>query len=1508
VQTFLATKLAEYLSEKTHSEISIERLKISGLLHVELNNLVVIDEEDTLMLDAQRIKINMNLPALMDNQLHVRLLELDSVYFNLREDSRDQELNLTKLVNHFISETEDTTSSSMQITVDRLAIKGAHYKMDLYSAPNFDEGGMNYTHLDADSVNLVISDFYLDGDTLVGRMEKLSLKEMCGFILDDFSGMIRLSDKGINIDNFHIHSGSSWGYISKYSMIYPRWEAWLEFIDSVRFRAVVDSAQLNIDDIKYFSTTVAGMYDTLQFRGRVRGPISNLKVRKATINFKKNTHFTGNVTMTGLPDIEQTFVMIKTRSLQFNSWEANQFYLPGKKRLAMPEMLNRLGTIKVKGRFTGFYNDFVSNAQYQTDLGIIKTDLLLKPYGRHAKELEYKGKLVMTNFNIGRLLDNDMLGKITMVAGLNGSGIDELADATYDIDFSSIDIGEFSYKDVSIKGTIKEERIVAEMESSDGPFQLKSYGSFDYHDSLPAVELYADITNARIARLLLLNTDTLGMVSGKFDIKMEGSNLDNLTGSLAVDSLTYTVEDSKYFTDSIRLITKTENNYDRFIRLNSEWADANIFGQFRLSELELTYTILFKEIFPSLVKTYGIAEYENSEQDKLMENDHIHFDIDLKDTRDLYEIFFPAAKMAKGTKITGFYNLEMDSMEFQFVSPKVSYDRYYANNIKLNIVKSPRDLILNLESEYFKSKSIFAFDSMKINLFVERDTIDYHIKWGKRNNHSNSGNMNGTVMLTADEIDAYFEGGTFWINDTMWMLSDKGHLNYTYHNFKATDFSIYSDENSFDLYGSLSEKPDDILHFDFKNFDLSLLDFYLIENYFTDLDGHLTGRFELSNIWTQVGFSSEFNIQDFRLNKTYLGDASVNSLYSRSREAFVIDMKLQNQNDSIPVKYLDLGGFYYPYHKSNNFDLDLYFNQFPVRSLEAYLSSFTSLITGEINGKLKIRGSFDAPLVLGDLDANITAMRVDYLGTVYRLHDKLYFKENYFGFDNAYIYDPEYAHTQDHIGLATVHIKHHKYTDYSLFVDVRPSNLRVLDLKADQNDLFYGKAYGTGDFKLFGPFNNLTLTMNMKAGQNSKIAIPVASETVAEKADFITFIQHDDTIQIHNELDINQDDEFTIDMDMTMEVTPATQIEIVLDEVVGDKISARGKGTIRMLYDRQDNFNIYGKYIIDRGDYLFTMQNVLNKHFTIEPGSYIIWDGNLEDAQIKMKAIYRTEAKLYDLLQQVDQSEEFKKRASKVNCIIYLEGDLYSPSIKFDIELPDESMATRELVKQLLTLSNGENGSEELNRNFISLLVLGRFMPPSGYDAGTNPDALSKNATEMVANQVGNILNQLSDEVEIGVDWNPGDEMTTQEVAIALSYSMLNDRLIIDGRFGTGGGSTSPESAQRIVGDLNVEYKFTKDGRIRGRVFNRTNYYDPLTRKAPYTQGVGIVYRKEFDNLYELFHRTDAERREIERSEEAEELRKSERKKRKEKRTVDKQNRKAYRKKKKQQKENSTTE
>jgi hypothetical protein len=383
-----------------------------------------------------------------------------------------------------------------------------------------------------------------------------------------------------------------------------------------------------------------------------------------------------------------------------------------------------------------------------------------------------------------------------------------------------------------------------------------------------------------------------------------------------------------------------------------------------------------------------------------------------------------------------------------------------------------------------------------------------------------------------------------------------------------------------------------------------------------------------------------------------------------------------------------------------------------------------------------------------------------------------------------------------------------------------------------------------------GSFDKIKMDMEITPVGDAYIAIPITNQINAKETEFLSFIVKDSSLLKLNSDD--KDDDLKIIIDMVMNVKPNTTVELVMDEKVGDVISARGLGKLKITYDEDENLKMYGKYVIERGNYLFTMQNIINKRFIIDQGSSIVWDGEVEDAKIDMRAIYRTDAKLWDLVQQIDTSDIYKRK-SKVNCIINISGNLYNPKVTFDIELPDESIATQELVNSLISpQSTGNN--EDLNKNFVSLLVLGTFQAPSGYESNeVNSTLLTHNATEMLAEQVGNLLNQLSDEVEIGLAWNPGDDITTQEIAVALSYSMLDDRLLIDGKFGTGGGSTAEDASARIVGDLNVEYKLTKDGRIRAKVFNRTNYYDPISRKAPYTQGVGISFRKDFNNFNELF-------------------------------------------------------
>ncbi|MCK5840429.1 MAG: translocation/assembly module TamB domain-containing protein [Bacteroidales bacterium] len=1487
VQTYLANQFSDYLSSKTNTEISIGRLDISGLLSIKIHDLFVIDQEDSVMVDSKEISIDVNLLALLNDELHITNVTIDSTYFALLEDHRDSVLNLVKIIDYFGSGDTTKSESNLKIKVDKLHIKGAHYVMDIWSSTNFDDGGMNYTHLDVKDVDLIIDRFYVDGDTLFGNMVKLKAYEKCGFDLQQFGGEIKLSSAGLVIHNFNFRTPSSWAY-ADFEMRYKHWPDWLEFLDNIRFNTQIDSAQINLEDIQYFATSMKGMQDTLLISGNIRGPISNLKLRKGKVYFKKNTHFIGDITMTGLPDIEQSFMLIKAKDLTTSYYDLHSFLLPDKKRLPLPEKLKTLGNIQIKGRFTGFYNDFVSKASYKTKLGLLTTDILLKPHHNQNKKVEYHGRLTTTNFHLGALIDGETYGGVNLKASIDGFGLDQNAQATYKIDIASIYISKYQYQDVLIDGKIENERIDAKLISKDGDFKLEANGSIDFHDSLPAYQLRMNVKNARIARLFLLDEDTLGRISGKLNVDMQGDDIDNINGVLSMDSIIYSVEGKSYQGDSLSLRTNTDSDKKRVITLNSKWVDADIKGQFLFSEFKFIYHVIFKNILPSVVQSLGMKDVENINHNFVQKDDYIEFRFDIKNPKDLNKIFLPKSKLGDGTIVDGFFALKDDSMRVKVFAPSISYDKYYAENLTIELIKPPHELNLFVTADYLKASKVLAIDSVEIHSNIASDTVVYYTRWGKKNNQSMSGFMGGSlVWLGPDSMDIAFAPGEIWLNDTLWKLSDKGRIQSSYHYLNVKDFSINSKANKFAIQGSISEKPNDILEFDFKNFDLSLLDFYLVEKYSTDLDGRLTGHFELSNIWTHAGFTSEMQVTSFFLNQSYLGNATAHSSYSRSRDAFVIDVVLENPKDSIKLKYLDLGGFYYPKRKENNFDLNFYFNQFPLHSLNSYLTSFTSDIEGTLDGKISIDGSIQKPILSGSIDAKVPKIKIDYINETYHFDDKLVFTDTYFGLDDVYIYDKDYTGGKEHRALANIQIRHQNYSNFELYVDIKPNKLAVLDIKKDEKALFYGKAKANGDFKLFGPFNKMTMRMDLESLQGSKISIPFSSETVAEEADFITFVHKaDSTITIKE--DTKKDDNFSLDMDMTIKVKPSTQIEIVMDEVVGDKIMARGDGTIRMVYDRKDNFTMFGKYTIERGDYLFTMQNIINKHFIIEPDGYLEWNGNPEEATINVKAIYKTEAKLYDLIQQVNQSEEFKKRSSKVECIINITGNIYSPDVKFDIKVPEESSSIRELVKQLLTLDGTSGNSQELNKNFISLLVLSRFQPPSGYDGGTNPDALSKNATEMVANQVGNILNKLSDDVEIGLDWNPGDELTTQEVAIALSYSMLDDRLVIDGKFGTGGGSTTPESAQRIVGDLNVEYKITKDGRIRGKVFNRTNYDDPVTKRAPYTQGVGIAYRKEFDNLYELFHRTKSEEEQIKRSEASAKVRKEMKARKKERRKKEK--------------------
>ena len=54
------------------------------------------------------------------------------------------------------------------------------------------------------------------------------------------------------------------------------------------------------------------------------------------------------------------------------------------------------------------------------------------------------------------------------------------------------------------------------------------------------------------------------------------------------------------------------------------------------------------------------------------------------------------------------------------------------------------------------------------------------------------------------------------------------------------------------------------------------------------------------------------------------------------------------------------------------------------------------------------------------------------------------------------------------------------------------------------------------------------------------------------------------------------------------------------------------------------------------------------------------------------------------------------------------------------------------------------------------------------------------------------------------------------------------------------------------MGEVEIEFLLNEDGTLRSNVFNRQNEIQYTEEEEGYTQGVGITYRFDFDNMDEF--------------------------------------------------------
>jgi hypothetical protein len=1455
IQTTTARVASHYLSEKVHAEIRIGSFGISLGNGLSINDITVRDRHQAILFAAHRLSVVPGRISLSKHILSFRKVAIDKGVIQLLTHKGDTSLNLQFLVDFFsptgVAPPRVDTVKSLQwdLSISTLLITGTRFHLQDENKP-LEPVGMDYSNIDVRNINLLLTDFRPYGDTLNATIKSLSAYERSGFRIHSMSGEFSVSPAFLKAHNMKLVTDHSNLDLS-FEFLYDHWIAYTDFLEKVHIRASINPSWFDLQDIGAYAPVMYIMKDRFHMQGEIRGTVSNFTAKDFRFDYGTRTKFRGNVHANGLPNVEETFVDLNIREFTTTSEDIRSFNLPiAGKNLALPGFLKNAGTYHLTGSFTGFYNDFVADASLGTDIGQLKTNLTLRKQ-KGIKGLFYKGEADVTGLQLGALFkesvsSKEMLGPITLRADLNGQGF-TLNDAIVKMNVwvDSVYLNGYTYKHLILSGDLSDKKFTGKMEIDDPNLRFSFDGLVDLRDSLPSFNFMLALDRAQLFRMNVLKRDSLEDLSARVRVDFKGNSIDNIEGTINVQDAGYREGTHTILMKHLGLITSQDEKNNRAYHLTSDFVDADFTGNFYFSDLVPSVISFIKNYLASFTLKEKLIDKHPST------NQHINYDIRLKKTDAFMEVFVPFLRVAPNTSLKGYYNEDEGIIALNGTSSDVIVNGIHFSDWYIKATNRQDNLNINtgcgrlfVNKEKGQDTTLIMMDSLNLVSDMHHDSIFYNLVWQTGKNQSNIGGF--ANFRNSPVIQVKMERFHTFIDQHYWTIATDNEVLIDTSSVVFHDFGLESGDQKLRIDGTMSGRSEDTLRMTFDNVDISHLDI-LAASQKIDLDGFLSGHLKLMNVTKSLTLLSEISIEKLAFNKELLGDARFNVFYDERAERFDVDSKILytgNAGTNIP---LELRGSYYMGKHEPHINFDLSLKNLNLKMVSPYVSSFMSRLSGLASGHVRITGSPDKPNLAGKLNLMRTEFVINYLNIPYSLADTVTIDSSSFRFNRIAIYD-----SLGNKAFLSGRIYHHYFSDLGLDLNIEAADFSAFHNTFAQNNIFYGTARATGDIRIFGPVDDISLTAKVQTGGGTHVYIPISSSADLSQNDYIVFTKDmDDSTRREESRAITTPKGFSLGL--ALMVNPSADVDVIFPGQVGN-IKASGSGNLAMDMTPTTGFQLSGTYAIQKGSFHFQMKNLMRLDFIIQNGSRITWSGDPANAMISMKAIYKTRVPM----ENITSDEQMKSQRVAVECIIRLSGELANPELSFGMNLPNAEESVKSVVYAAIDTTN----AAEMNQQMFNILVFNQFQSnKSGSDYNINVGTTSMS---ILTNQFNSFLSQISRNVNVGVNYRRASNTTGQEIDLAVSTQLFNERLLIDGLFGVNSmnPSSTAQNASTIVGDINLEYILSDNRRWRVRAFNRTNTVSTLENNAPYTQGVGISYQRDFRYWGELFMKDKKKKKE----------------------------------------------
>ena len=1456
VQTYLAKKLTEFLSEKWEIALQIDKVDIDLFHSVALEGVLVGDHHRDTLLYSEKIGVQIGYFTLKPAALSIKKVQLQNSLFRLHKYKGEKVLNINVLIDKFKSkEPKDTAKKSGKFNFDiqQIAFEDVHFNLideNMDTLPAAFQANNIRTHISEGR----FAQFRIAKDSIIFKINELKAKDISGVGFETFQSDFCISSKGLLFENSHFVTLDSSVINGRVNMLYHHWSSYSNFLDSVRFDIDLQESIIQSATIAHFTDNLIGLDLNAVFSAKAKGPISNLEVKNLALKTWNNTKIYADVDLKGLPNIKETFIILEADSIQTSIADLHQIPIPPFKegrKLKIPKEIMGLGMIRFNGEFVGLISDFVAYGKFDTHIGSITTDLQLSGDKNFTKP-KYSGNIKSNNLQLGKLTQSKLLGNTSFNLQVKGESFkyDDLI-VSIDGNVKEFTFNNYTYKNIETNSNLNAKIVSGILWIDDPNLQLKTDSfKIDLNNKRTEIEGNFFVKNWDLNKTNLIK-DTLSLDKINLGLKVKLSNPDDLMGQIYADSIIFKKTNERIYSLKKLTIDADSIGSNRSFNLKSDYLNAILVGNFKF--VPLYHNILRNTdiYFPSFQLKF------DSVQAKMPQS--IAFNIEMNKMFPITEVFIPDLVIADQTKLNGVYKTQNSEVDLIMHSPGVSFKKLKMEAWDLNIYSDINEIsIQSLAQRFYVSDSTF-FTETKIESEAYKDSVLLTLSWTGDDMNLTRGNLKAGTKFTKDSVYHFsFFPSTFHVQEYQFDHLGTSYLQYSNKGLNIDDlvFATRTGEQ-ISIDGLAGRETEDKIELVVQNFPLEFANRFLGPDA-GKLSGNINGLISSRQTLKQPFLEAKILGDSLYFNEKEIGKLSLTSIYDISDQVLDINATLLYKNrNSLRIE----NGKFYPLRNSNQFNIPIHFDDFQIDIAELFLAPIFKDISGKISGRMQLFGSIKKPDLRGTARLIDAALTVPILGTKYYLQSDpgkgIVLNAREINVGSITMRDQ-----RGETAKLTGKFNHNYFDKMTLQLGINARNFLFLNSRYKPGDAFFGTIPATGIVNIEGPFDDIKITANARTNEGGKLFLPMSSgPSKATSNNFVVFFDSRDTGTVNQQNTLKKEVS-VVTLDMYVDVTEDCEVQIIFDEKVGDVLKAQGKGSLRIELNKLYELSMFGEFEVNKGEYLFTLENIINKKLQLQPGGMIYWSGDPLAAKINASAKYELRTSPYPLVQNMamgsGDSLRYKSKTT-TNVIVNLSGSLLNPLISFDIDFPTQSDEFKTAINERLS------SEDEKNKQAFSLLVLNQFVPPSnssgslGFSGG---GAAGSNSLEVLSNQLSNWLSSLTGNLDLGVRYRAADGTSSgsNEVELNVSGKFLNDRMIIDGNFGVATNNNSSSStnnnASKTAGiiDVNIEYKITNDGRLRLRAFNRSND-GYLTVAFPYTQGVGLNFATSFDTWNEIFRK-----------------------------------------------------